>query len=146
MLHIYFRDEDTFDKSKLIEDVEDAFNYIRLGEHPEENDIVKYIDQAEINDEVSIIDRFGYKLTKFNLSTGSKAALVVLNNPDKIVSLIECGINAVSAIITYCKNGSVVLTTDENAIMFKRKPVIDVEIDGFRFDNFGDLNEYIKSR
>lgn len=71
------------------------------------------------------------------------------NRPNKPVSLIECGYNAVSAIIQYCREGEVYTYVSEIPyVCFETLDLpsvsIDVELDGKRFFNLLELNDYIQ--
>lgn len=144
MLEIYFDDEivDT-DKDKLILDVEEAFDRTQLKLTDVEKAVVKLIDQGELLDGISFIDRFGYKLYTSELSTGCKAALVVINNTDKIVSLAECGFNARDIIINLCKDGKVMIRYSTITINEYSKD-INIKLDKYKFTSVNRLNYYIQ--
>lgn len=96
------------------------------------------MEQGKYLEPSFFIDRFKTKLPKDSLSTGCKAALVVENRPNKPVSLIECGYNAVSAIIQYCREGEVYTYVLEIPyVCFETLDLpsvsIDVELDGKGF-------------
>ena len=111
MLHIYFEDYfelrkagengDRVDGMDFIWNVEGAFEGLNLTGSKEEKSIIQDIDKGEYLDNFYFIDRFGSKIQRCYLSTGCKAALVVLHNPDKLVNTVECGKNALGTIITY---------------------------------------------
>ena len=136
-------------KSGIIYDVELEIVKIKLQGTKLERKFIEVIEQGEYLDPLSFIDRYKYKLTKDDLSTGCKAALVVANRPNTPVSLIECGYNAVSAIVQYCRDGEVYTYVPEIPyICFEtldmKSITIDVELDGKRFYSIVDLNNYIQ--
>lgn len=142
-LEIVFREEiDSLDNSVLINDVEKEFATICLTGSKEELDILEYVEKAKFDSPYSFIDRFGYKLSTSLLSTGSKSALVVLHNPDKIVDLLECGYNARDAIINFCSNGTIIIS-DSSITIVKLREKVDIILDGYKFTDINELNYYI---
>lgn len=149
MLTINFYDYDgnsDVDKSKLIDDVDKAFFSVRITGTDKERAVLKEIDRAEYNSSNTFIDRFGVRLPTSDLSTGCKAALVVLHNPDKIVNCIECGNNARDSIIRNCSDGSILL--EDNGVTFRygnsQNNSIDVCVDGYKFRDIDSLNSYVR--
>ena len=148
MLKIYLdgillEELETMDDNDIITDVELAFNAVKLCGSEVEAIILREIEQAQYKDATHIIDRFGDKLSIDFISTGCKAALVVLNNPDKVVSLVECGYNARDIIINYCKDGAVIMP--ESAItIVKEVETIDIEMEGYKFTDIDEVNHYIQ--
>lgn len=136
-------------KSGIIYDVELELIKIKLQGTDLEKKMIQAVEKGQYLDPLSFIDRYGYKLHKSDLSTGCKAGLVVLNRPNTPVSLIECGYNAVSAIIQYCRDGEVYTYVPEIPyICFEKLDLpsvaIDVELDGKRFYTMSKLNDYIQ--
>ncbi len=144
MMNIYFRDEN-LPKLDIITDVEREFDNLKLTGSFLENLVINKIELGSFKDALHFTDRFGDKLPINFMSTGCKAALVVLNNPDKLVDLKECGLNARDTIITYL-DGNVLLTFstitfyNEN---FHDKNNIKVCLDNYVFTNLDRLNYYL---
>ena len=92
----------------LIQDPDAAFLQIRVSVDSTDTALVKAIDEGQLIDSRTFVDRFGVTLYTSCLSTGCKAALLV-NNTDNVVDLRECGINAISAIFSFCRNGNLAL-------------------------------------
>ena len=105
MLEVYDSDYREAD----IVDIDAAFSKLILEADDNMNNLVKSIDGGTLIDSYTFFDRFGVKLYVSELSTGCKAAICVYCNPDKIVDLQECGLNARDAIFNYCENGMVLL-------------------------------------
>ena len=127
-----------------VTDVEMLFKQIKIRGTIEECTVISKIEQGKYNDENSFIDRFGYKLYLSELSTGCKAALCVLNRPDILINLIECGINAVDVILTTCKKGNVVMRDRGITIKdYSEDGKIEVELDGYVFTTVKRLNYYL---
>lgn len=144
MLKIIFQDEiDTAQlNSMLIADVEVAFDAIQIKGTQTERELLRIIEQAQYNDSTSFIDRFGAKLYFSELSSGCKAALCVCNYADKIISLLECGLNARDAIINVCSKGAI-LIADNSITIQELSSTICVELDGYAFSTVSELNRYI---
>ena len=145
MLHIHLRGYNSLSTyPNIINDVEEAFGRISLHGSNEEKTLLKVIEQADYYDEMSFIDRFGNKRSTQDLSTGCKASLVVLNNPDIWVDTKECGLNATSAIIGTCKNGKIVINDFQcKFITYNVDKNINVEFDNKIFTDYDTFNDYI---
>lgn len=144
MLHLYLDEVPKHLEDKLVNDVEKQFAKISLKCTAKEEELVRIIEQGTLINDVSFIDRFGFRLYNTELSTGCKAALCVLNSPDNIINLIECGLNARDAIISLCNVGAVLI--DSNTITIAshyNSEKLYVELDGITFTNINDLNKYI---
>lgn len=136
---------DTVENDKVIRDVEEQFAKIKLTGSKIERELINKIEKATYNDEYSYIDRFGYKLYNTELSTGCKAALCVVNCPELIIDLIECGVNARDIIIGLCKEGKVLIQENGVTIVKYFNEPIDVKIDNYRITSVDRLNKYIFS-
>lgn len=144
MLHIYLDKIPSSLQYNLVNDVEKQFAGIRLACTDKEKKVVKEIEKGILLDSYSYIDRFGYKLYTSELSTGCKAALCVLNFPDKIINLAECGLNARDCIVSFCDLGAVLI--DSNTITFSGQYTdekISVAVDEYVFISIDSLNKYI---
>lgn len=144
MLKVKLLDIDKREEWELT-DIEKEFKLIKLKGTNIEKELIRIIDKGTWNDEKSFIDRFGFKLHNSELSTGCKAALVVANT-DKLINLRECGLNAVDAIISMCKEGNIEII--DNGITFGTIGMntnINVKLDDYRFTNTDRLNYYIQS-
>lgn len=97
MLNIY---TSKLKPKKLVKDTEQMFNTLRIsGEKFKEKiytDIMKSIDNVQYRDDDIIETAFGKTLID-NLSTGCKAVIlsVFFHKTDTIVSIDECGTNAI---------------------------------------------------
>lgn len=94
---------------ELIRDPDAVFMETKLAADSTDAKLVEVIDGGKLVDGQTFVDRFGVTLYTSNLSTGCKAALLV-NNTDNVVDLRECGINAISAIFSFCHKGHVTLS------------------------------------
>ena len=132
--------------NNIVFDAEYEFMGVNLNGTDTTNKIIKYIEDGTYYDETSFIDRFGIKCYYDCMSTGCKAALLVAEYPDKIINCIECGSNALEAIIKYCKNGTIITYDDDvfDNIKVGNNDIIDVELDSKHFTLGRDLNDYIE--
>lgn len=131
-------------KEDIIFDVEYEFMGLSLTGTDIDNSIINYIEQGKYYDDTSFIDRFGVKCYYDCMSTGCKAALLVANRPNKVVNCIECGSNALEAIILYCKDGEILVYADtlDNVHLANNREV-DVELNGIHFTSSSKLDRYI---
>lgn len=144
MLRIYLDKVPDSLQCNLVNDVEKQFAGIHLACTDKEKRFVKEIEKGTLIDSYSYIDRFGYKLYTSELSTGCKAALCVLNFPDKIINLAECGLNARDCIVSFCDLGAVLM--DSNTITFSEQYTdekISAAVDEYVFMSIDKLNKYI---
>lgn len=146
MLRIYFADETNIDdiKGSIIHDVEAHFNEVKLDNSEQQNKILRLLEHAKYKSETEIIDRFGDKLSTYFMSTGTKAALCTLAFPDKVIDLVECGINARDIIIAVCRQGSILIPCSDIKCG-KYSDEIDVLVDNKRFRAVENLNDYLNN-
>lgn len=142
MLTIYV---DDVDANNLITNVEEQFAKVKLTGTKIEKELISKIERGTYNDESSFIDRFGYKLYNTEMSTGCKAALCVVNCPNLIIDLIECGLNARDIIIGLCKDGNILIKENGVTIVDYFNTPIDVKIDNYKITSIDRLNKYIFS-
>lgn len=149
MLKMYIRERGDIPKNvEVIHDVEKEFSLLDDVKNTETvHELMRYIEHANWCNEYSFIDRFGCKLYISNLSTGCKAAILAVLSPDKIVDLRECGANARNAIVTFVKDGSIIM--DENDLdldlgLCKKGIKINVSYNGKIFKDILSLNNYLQ--
>ena len=129
-----------------IADVEELFKKIKITGKPEERRAIELLEQGRYLDENGFIDRFGYKLRLSELSTGCKAILCVLNTPDQWIDTKECGLNAISVMISLCRDGKIIIhDLDSKLKTYGLNKEICVAIDGRVFTDYDSFNEYIDS-
>lgn len=149
MLKLYIAERDSIpDSINIIHDVEKEFSLLERVECNEYvKKILKYVEQAEWCDGYSFIDRLGYKIHNSELSTGCKAAILVGVRQDSLIDLVECGANARNAIITFAKNGNILMNEDDIELklgLFDKSEEIEIEVNGRIFYNIQDLNDYLQ--
>lgn len=152
MLTIYLDRKDIPDGMVVIEDMEKAFicNRIKLSGTEEERAIIETIEEGAWRDTNRFEDRFGTLLYLTELSTGSKAALAILNGEsNEVYNLIECGSNAISAILNHCKRGSVLLEKNLREDIysgFEDNGCTDIHIrlGNYVFNSIDRLNYYLE--
>lgn len=141
-LTIYIKGEDSYDKDKLENDVETLFKTIHLVKNDFNIKVIEEIEQGTYNDEISFIDRFGFKLYLSNMSTGSKAIICVNTIQDRIINCIECGKNAINYIIDNCKSGFILVNRSQ--LLVEDCENIDVLLQGYHFTSANDLVTYLE--
>jgi len=144
MLHLYLTDKYA-GPYPIIEDVEKAFLFMKLTGSDIERRLLRKIEQGEYLDRAYFLDRFGAKLPISFLSTGCKAAMVVLHNPTSCVDLRECGVNARDAIICGIPDGKCYIAYNDVTIgSVDVDDAIDVCVDDeYRFTSLERLNYYL---
>lgn len=143
MLNIYL-DRFKITGKEIVTDIEKEFAMLKLRGTELEKLLVQKIEKGRFHDKISFIDRFGYKLYNENLSTGCKAALCVVNKPDKVIDLIECGNNARDIIIALCREGNILMHDNGITISSKYRNRIEVGIEDKKFTDVNSLNQYLE--
>lgn len=133
MLNIFLRDDNIKFEKEVVRDVEREFARLRVKGTDLDKLLIEKIEKGKYNDVNSYIDRFGYKLHYEDMSTSCKAALCVVNLPDKIIDLIECGYNGRDTIIKFCSNGNIIMDDNSLTISTQYGNDIDVKLDSYRF-------------
>lgn len=145
MLNIILEDYIDTKQVQIIVDVEKEFAKLRLKGTDTDKILIKVIENGRYIDDISYIDRFGFKLHIDDLSTGCKAALCVANLPNKVINLLECGNNARDAIIRYCKQGTIVIRDNGATISTINGKETNTMINGKEFNDIDRLNKYINN-
>lgn len=144
MLHVKFDICGDFkpDKNTIV-DVEEAFDKIKLTGSEKDREILRVLEEGEYINNSSYIDRFGVKLPLDSISSGSKCAFCVLYFPDKVVDTRECGLNALSTIISTCNKGNVIIRDIQVKLpTYGFNTKINVECNGRHFTDFDDFNTF----
>lgn len=89
--------------------------------------IIKQIDSAVIIDDDKIQTPFGIASIE-DLSTGCKTLININHNPNKIISIVECGDNAIDCLFENFYNGEV--TVYANFMIAPSKIVAPCRVDG----------------
>lgn len=150
MLTIYIKGQTLPEGLDIREDAELEFARIRVTDTEYNRKAIKEIEEGEYYSDDRFIDRFDRPLFLNNLSTGCKAALVVGNNPDIVLDLKECGLNAIDFIVANCNTGNILIKYPTNNIGLVKSKTgysdtsIDVIFDDGKFTNTRDLNHYIE--
>ena len=126
---------------EIVTDIDTEFGLHGFKVSKAAEDIVEYVDEGKLIDTMYFTDRFGAKLHTNCLSTGSKAGLLV-SSSDKVIDLRECGINAIEAIVLYCRSGYAVLRAPQRDLDGDWDTPVDVMIDGEYFKTLREVNIY----
>lgn len=132
---------------QVVHDVETEFSLLNLEVNNVTKRIVKDIEQGELLDDASFIDRMGFKLPILDLSTGCKALLLLQRIKNKFINFSEVGYNARDYALKHFKAGRVILNTMNISADFGRECNIDIGIYGerYRFIYGSDLNYFISN-
>ena len=126
-------------------DVERVFAGVSLTGSESEKQVIEFIEEGKYLDNLSFIDRFGYRLSRELLSSGTKAVLSVLHFPTIPVNCEEVGYNAFSALVRFCHNGIAYVNNFPYPLITEGISEIDVMYRGMRFQNPQNFAEYLKS-
>lgn len=141
MLEIYLEEQPDMEN-----DIEELFSKVKINDINKIKEVIKLIEKGDLIDGYSFIDRFGYKLFLKELSTGCKAAICVIENPDRIINLIECGINARDVIVNKCEYGKVYIpSTGITFCDYKENKKVNIKLDNYAFTSIKRLNIYIQN-
>lgn len=143
MLNVYF---DAPNNIKVTTDIEERFKGEVVERTPLIEALMREIEGASYNDPISFIDRFGYKLTTRELSTGCKAAILVATYPDEVFDLLECGNNARDSILRHCKDGNVIVRDNGYDFGVMPNDEIDICLDGCRFRTGDRIYTYMEGQ
>lgn len=114
-------------------DVERVFAGVSLTGSESEKQVIEFIEEGKYLDNLSFIDRFGYRLSRELLSSGTKAVLSVLHFPTIPVNCEEVGYNAFSALVRFCHNGIAYVNNFPYPLITEGISEIDVMYRGMRF-------------
>lgn len=141
MLHVYFEDPGN---PPVVRNVEAAFGLNQFCWDGVDAKIIRTVEHGVLLGGKTFRDRFGYHLPLSALSTGSKAGIVANHQTDCLIDLRGCGINAKSAIISFCQNGHILMEyPDCNLIDYAKGEKIDVFLENHHFVRMGDLMYYL---
>lgn len=126
-----------------IMDAEKAFALSEVRGDEVDKALIKNIENGEYLNHYEFIDRFGCKLSTMFMSTGCKAALSVHNHPELTINCTEAGDNALSELIKYCKDGTVIIPNRQYAFCTVGSGPIDVLYRGLRYTSFNRFAYYM---
>jgi len=142
MLRIYIGLDKVPEGLKVVKDNEVAFIYTELEDTETVKSILKRVEQAEYNDNVSFIDRFGFKLYSDCLSTGTKTLLNINYQVDKVFYGGEMGYNAIAELLKL-KNGNVYFDKTFDRFIEPDEGNIFVAVNGITCRNICEIEEAI---
>lgn len=142
MLKILVRGIDEI-PTNTINDAEMAFDMIELTGDDIDRKLIHFIEEGEYLSPSWFTDRFGGKRPRSDLSTGCKAALAVHHTPNTPINFVEAGDNALSYLIMYCKEGTVVVPDRMYGFITIGSEGIDVLYQGHHFTDFDDFADYM---
>lgn len=145
MLRLWFKDEDDYKSCglELVSNVEVEFLRIPLEQSSVNQKVIQLLEQGKWQNSEEYIDRFNIRRSIQNISTGSKAILVVENSVGKLVDMLEAGFNAVSLGISICTSGDMLIPDYQVDFLDELQDGVIVRVDDYLFTNVGRLNRYI---
>lgn len=127
---------------ELMNDIYSNKHHLRLPDTKEVRFLLKYIEDAEYQTEMTFIGKFvpGAGILNRFLSTSAKTALNILLSKDICFDTMSCGEEALRAII-YLRDGYAVI---EDGFMMHEDGDIDVIVnDTYRFFRIDDYIDYV---
>lgn len=145
MLRLWFKDEEEYKTCglELVTNVEVEFLRIPLEPIEVNKKIIRLLEKGEWGNSEEYVDRFGIRRSVRDLSTGSKALLVVENAAGKLVDMLEVGFNAISIGISVCTKGNMLIPDYQVDFLNELEKDIVVRVDDYIFSDIGRLNRYI---
>lgn len=143
-LRIYY-DDDIKKDSNFLLDVDSWFSSVKIEDKDYAKKVIREIDEGEYYNALGYRDRFGYSLRLDNLSTSSKALILLNEKKDKIINLEECGVN-IGGLLLDIKEGSVYIPWDIMWVYeWGSNKDIDVQIGDTNCRTVWDLYEEVRS-
>lgn len=124
-------------------DAEKAFSMSKLDGGEIDCKLIEKIEQGNYLSPTFFTDRFGAKISTLYMSTGCKAALAVYHRPDLVINCIEAGVNALSELIKYCTDGSILVANLPFAFDTWDVDDIDISYRGCRYTSFSRFADYM---
>ena len=115
-LNVYLSGVDSLDNLSIERDVEYLFKMVTLDGCEYDKKILSVVEKGLYLDNLYFIDRFGSKLSRKYISTGSKAALVLYHMPDVVVWGGEVGCDALTEIVKFCSRGALLMEASHSCI------------------------------
>lgn len=145
MLRLWFKDEEDYKSCglELVSNVEVEFLRIPLEPSSVNRKIIQLLEKGKWKNSEEYIDRFGIQRSIRDISTGSKALLVVENSVGKLVDMLEVGFNAVSLGVSVCMKGNMLIPDYQVDFLDELQNKVVVRVDDYIFSNIGRLNRYI---
>lgn len=104
----------------FIFDVDSAFQSISITGSDFQKMVIKEIDGGSYCNNRTFVDRFGDQLKYENLSTGSKALILLDIKKDTIINFTECGDNALM-LLQYIDSGKLFFEDRDTEIPFDKE-------------------------
>ena len=143
-LKIYYDEEIKKDPDFLL-DVDSWFSSVKISDRSFAEKVVKQIDNGVYRDALGYEDRFGYSLRLDNLSTSSKALMLLNENKYKIINLEECGVN-IGELLLDIKDGFVYIPWDILWVYeWGNDKKIDVLLGNLKCNSMWELYEGVRS-
>lgn len=145
MLRLWFKDEEDYKSCglELASNVEVEFLRIPLEPSNINQKIIQLLEKGKLESPEEYVDRFGIRRSVRDMSTGSKALLVVENSVGKLVDMLEVGFNAVSIGVSVCTKGDMLIPDYQVDFLDELMGGVTVRVDDYVFSDVRRLNRYI---
>lgn len=148
MLNLFIKDisDMSFIESlPFITDVNKEFDKLGLSGSTDEELFLNRLEHGKSipGDSYAYIDRFGFKLSASDMSTGCKAAICVLRSTSKIIDLTECGLNAVGMILSWCREGNIYIPGYAVTFPDYSESLVSIRLNNYIFSTLSRLNDYL---
>lgn len=130
--------------AEIVKDIEKEFESIKLPATDLNKFLIEKTEQGKYNDEQSFINKHGQKLPINCLRKSSKAALCVVNIPNKVIDITDCNNRVRDIIVRYCNVGNIII--EDNGLTIStiiNGNQTDVLFYGTHITDIDKLNNYI---
>lgn len=129
-------------------DVERAFDMAQIVDCEAVRNVIRDIEHGEYLDNKNFKDRFGHEISIDDLSSGSKACIVLACNKGIILDTKECGRNVLDYMIHMDVDASIVVNSDRAKFSVAyggevNAATYDIEGNCYVAKTVGELNDII---
>lgn len=142
MLNIYVGEDKIPAGSVIVKDNEVGFLDTALGDNEVVRSILKNVEHAVYCDNMSFIDRFGYKLYSDFLSTGTKTLLNAYYQTDKVFYGGEMGTSALQEMLKL-EQGNIYFDSDFEDFIQPEDELKCVLVNGIKCSNVLEMEDAI---
>lgn len=131
------------DKNNFIWDVESVGCIIKDNDYCKE--VLRRIEKGSYLNEISYLDRYGYKLHSDDMSTTSKAYICLDRFPGKIINFTEVGKGSGDLLLDKVE-GSLFIPLSRVSGLFSSSEdrSISINLNGKEFTNYFDFIDYLE--
>lgn len=120
------------------------FGQVRLSGDDVERRMIEEIERGQYLDNVSFIDRFGFKVPRQFMSMGCKTAIAVHHFQNRVINCIEAGVNAIGRILLYCPDAHIILPDVAGGFGCSKAASTKVQYGPYVFENAAYFSKYME--